>query len=69
MSELNYPQGSHEWASAKGIRRKCKKHNIEYDPHTGCKKCAEEEREERRKREEKKRKLKAAFDNVKWPDK
>ncbi len=69
MSELKYPQDSREWASGKGIRRKCQKHNIEYDPHIGCKKCIEEERERRKQREGKKRKLKAAFDNVIWPDK
>jgi len=65
MGELDYPQDSHEWAWEKGIKRRCSKHNIDYDPQIGCKKCADEKRG----RQEKKRKLKAVFDNVIWPDK
>jgi hypothetical protein len=67
MSELEYPKDYDQWAWEKGLKRKCQKHGIEYDPHifNCCPKCHEEEQE----REEKKRKLKEAFDRIIWPDK
>ena len=67
MSELKYPQDSHEWAWEKGIKRKCK--HGEYDPNIGCSKCKEEETKRKMKEEYKKRRLKEAFENVIWPDK
>ena len=78
MGELDYPQGSHEWAWEKGIERKCSDCGREYDPNIGCTtpKCSQKrlEKEIRRRKEaeeheEKKRRLKNVFDNVIWPDK
>lgn len=62
MSELKYDGGSIEWAKDKGIIRRCSKHNINYDPHIGCKKCIEEEYDE------KKRIRKKLWDSIIWPD-
>ena len=69
MSELKYPQDSHEWARRRGIAQKCQ-HGW-YNPSIGCPKCKEEEKEREKrkeKEEEKKRKLRGIFDNVIWPD-
>ena len=73
MSELNYPENSSEWARRRGIARKCK-HGW-HDPNIDCPECKKEKEEEEKRRlketqerEEKKLRLKAAFDNVVWPD-
>jgi hypothetical protein len=77
MGDFEQKQSDHQWAWEKGIKRKCKKHGIEYDPQifNCCPKCREEEQEEEKRRlkeaeerEEKKRKLKEAFDRIIWPD-